>query len=50
MKVMKIFYSNIIQHNLIISEMEYVYNTMHATLQAEKHITIEIRTMYAHFQ
>ena len=33
----------------MISEVDYVYNTMHPILQAEKRIQIVIRTMYLHF-
>ena len=44
-------YSNLIQHkNLIYSEVDYVYNTMHPILQAGKNIQIVIRTMCAHFK
>ena len=47
---MKMFYSNLIYHNnLIASEMSYGYNTMHATLQARKHIQKVIRNMVCIF-
>ena len=39
MKGIKMFYSN------LFGEVDYVYNTMHTTLQGEKHIPIVIRTM-----
>ena len=36
----KMFHSYLMQHNLITSKVNYISNTMHATLQAEKHIPI----------
>ena len=37
MKGVKIFHGNLILHsNLIITEIDYVYNILHAVLQADK--------------
>ena len=48
----KMFSSYLIYHyNLIISEVDYECNTMHATFQAEKHISMVIRkNVYTQFK
>ena len=50
MKGRKMFNSHVIQYNLIIIEVDYVYNTMHATLQAEKCIPTIITSTHTHFK